>query len=279
MATRFRDSSAKFSGSSKEVWSEFVSEYQSMSRDYNLSANQRFQFLHNILSGDAKRYYLNTIQGHARDYTEAVAMIESEYNPPVRQMQVKNLLSTHRMSALVAAGQTQGAALAATYRLIMKMSPQVPISHRSDHHKVDWLRCAVVGYHWATEPLSRVATLGLTFQQLYGELESSLKPHTEAAEAAVRDGAIRQRAVSTAVPRIMKADMMYQGQGMYARPNKGVGATRPGGGGGISGGGGRAATPGSFDPLTVAGCFNCDNPGHTMRDCKNPINATKEAQL
>lgn len=135
-------------------------------------------------------------------------MVEAEYNSPVKQMQVKNLLATQRMNALVASGQTQLVALASTYKLILKLGPQVPLSYRGEAHKVDFLRGAVVGYAWANEPLSRVATQGLTFQQLYGELEASLQLHLEAESASAKDDPSLRPAVSSSVPRIMRADAL-----------------------------------------------------------------------
>lgn len=93
---------------------------------------------------------------------------QSEYRPPLKRTQINNKLATHRMSALVSAGHSMEKALSATYQLIPMFAPQVPASHRGDSHKVDFLRGAVVNYDWATEPLSRVATQGPSFQQLYG---------------------------------------------------------------------------------------------------------------
>lgn len=57
-AMRFRDQASKFSGNLGESWSEFVAEYQQVSRDYELTASQKLQYLHNLLRGDAKRFYL-----------------------------------------------------------------------------------------------------------------------------------------------------------------------------------------------------------------------------
>lgn len=295
VAMRFREPTSKFSGAAGQTWSEYVSEYQSMARDYELSPDQRFRFLHNILAGDAKRFYLNNVQGHAATFSEAVSMVEAEYNSQVKQMQVKNRLASHRMSAHVAAGQTEAEALVSTYQLILRLAPQLPVSHRADPHKVDFLRSAVVGSAWATEPLSRVATRGLGFQQLYGQLEAALQLHAEAQQAAIADdssGRPAPSAVSATVPRVLTADVLYANQAMYGRPNKGIGASRPGPSGGGSGGArSGGATPrsgpstydgkggsGRFDPLSVTGCFNCDHPGHTMRDCKLPPNTVKAAQ-
>lgn len=70
---------------------------------------------------------------------------------------------------------------------------------------------------------------------------------------------------------------------MYANPSKGIGGTYPKG---RSSGGSSSSAPhpgaagrggGRFDPLSIAGCFHCDDPKHTMRHCKLPINTEKAA--
>lgn len=61
VATRFRDLRAKCPGASKQVWYEYEAEYQSMSRYCGLTSDQRYMYPHNMLAGDAKRYYLNTV--------------------------------------------------------------------------------------------------------------------------------------------------------------------------------------------------------------------------
>ncbi|GAB0492780.1 hypothetical protein MMPV_004050 [Pyropia vietnamensis] len=33
-----------------------------------------------------------------------------------------------------------------------------------------------------------------------------------------------------------------------------------------------------FDPMTVMGCFNCDDRSHSLGDCPHPINAVKAAK-
>lgn len=62
-------------GISKEVWSEVVFQYESMACAYGFISDQRYMYLHNIVAGDAGRYYLNALQGHSNDCTGAVAMI------------------------------------------------------------------------------------------------------------------------------------------------------------------------------------------------------------
>lgn len=40
---------------------EYVVEYQQVARDHDLSQEERFQYMHNTLSGDAKRFYLDMV--------------------------------------------------------------------------------------------------------------------------------------------------------------------------------------------------------------------------
>ncbi|KAK1864449.1 hypothetical protein I4F81_006995 [Pyropia yezoensis] len=183
---RFRDASSKFSGNLREAWMEYVAEYQQVGRDYDLSQEQRFQYMHNILSGDAKRFYLDKVQSYATSFSQAVDMVSTEYNSIVRQNRAKNYLVGYRMSTLLSDGVTEAAALEQAYKTITKLTPQVPRSNQGDAHQVDFLRNAVVGSPWATEPLSRIATHGLTFHQLYVELEAALHLHKVARLEAMR---------------------------------------------------------------------------------------------
>lgn len=267
IAMRFRDPASKFSGNLGEAWMEYVAEYQQVARDYDLSQEQRFQYMHNIMSGDAKRFYLDKVQAYASSFSQAVDMVSAEYNSIVRQNRVKNYLVGYRMSTLLSDGVTEAAALEQTYKTITKLAPQVPRSHQGDAHKVEFLRNAVVGSPWATEPLSRIATHGLTFQQLYGELEAALHLHKEARLAVAHASASGHRPPATQdVPGIY-----FTGQGRYARPSRGTAAGRAKRTGGPS-------RPGGVDPLAIMGCFNCDDDAHTMKDCPRPIDAAKAAQ-
>ena len=120
-------------------------------------------------------------------YAHAVEMINREYNSPVRQSRVKDVLSQLRLCNKLGENQDEGEALAKVYKTIIKLSPQVPISHRGNAHRIEFLRNAVVGYEWATEPLSRIGSQELLFQELYGELEAAFQLSKEAKIAAMRD--------------------------------------------------------------------------------------------
>lgn len=148
-------------------------------------------------------------------------MVESEYNSIVRQFRVKNYLSTLRIHSFSTDGFDDSAALEKVYKMITKLAPQVPKSYRGDTHKVEFLRSAVVGSAWTTEPLSNIATHSLTFQQLYGELKSALHLEKEAKAAVLRKGVLRRLSPSNRDDEV--AVIIYEGQGRYVRQHTGLG--------------------------------------------------------
>lgn len=60
-------------------------------------------------------------------------------------------------------------------------------SHREDAHRIEFLRKAVIWYNWSNEPLYRVPTLNVSFQQSYGELDASLQLHRKVRLESERD--------------------------------------------------------------------------------------------
>ncbi|CDF36767.1 unnamed protein product [Chondrus crispus] len=279
VAMRMKEKEKKFSGDLGESWMEYVDDYLQISRDYNLSPPQRLQFLHNLLRGDAKRYYLDKIDGYATSFQQAIQMLEEEYNSPVRQTRVKNYLNSLRVTVFAAEGKEMSAALALTYKSIIIFSRQGPRSHQGDAHKVEFLRNAVVGMPWSSEPLSRVATHQLTFQQLYSELEAALQLDKESKIAIIRDHAqLNQRSVS----HDSWAGILYTGQGRYynnspyPRERDQTSTRQPRFGGRAFRSPSTTKQKVKFNPLTVSGCFNCGG-NHLLRDCTLPLNTSRAA--
>ncbi|KAK1866676.1 hypothetical protein I4F81_009192 [Pyropia yezoensis] len=134
---RFRDSSSKFSGNLGKTWTEYVAEYQQVARNYDLSQEQRFQLMHNILSGDAKRFYLDEVQSYASTFKQAVEMVSAEYNSIVRQYRVKNYLAGYRISTLPTDGVAEAAGLEQTYKTTTMLAPQADAG--DDGHLFDAL--------------------------------------------------------------------------------------------------------------------------------------------
>ncbi len=86
---RFR--ADKLIGDIGESWNEYVAEYLHIARDSNLSNQQKLQNLHNIVGGDAKRFYLYVDLPNVSTFNHAVELIVHEYNSIVRQNRVKNV--------------------------------------------------------------------------------------------------------------------------------------------------------------------------------------------
>lgn len=142
-----------------------------ISFDYNLTPPQKLKYMQNIVTKDAQRFYIDKLKAYANISEQAVNLIGEKYNAPVRQARVKNFLNSLRVHYDIGDKVDGATALEKVYKLILKLSRQVPASHRGDAHRIEFLRSAVIGYNWYREPLSRVATNDLSFQQLYGELQ------------------------------------------------------------------------------------------------------------
>lgn len=285
MGMRFRGDDLKFLGTPQQALHEYLANYQQVSKDYKLTAEQQLLYLHNLFGGAAKRYYDLHVDGNANSIQEAITQMNEEYNTPIRQSDIKNRLAGLRVSAFVAAGMTARAALEAVRDTISRLSPQMAPIHRAEQHLVEFLRGAVVGEPWADGPIERMATEKPTFQRLFLQLDASLGLKEEGRVAVTRDASVNEQ-IATATPK-GTVPVMYAGQGMYAYPNRAVGATstrprpssstplttaRAGGSSTVGG------TRPRFDPLSVAGCFNCDDPAHTLRHCPLPVDTIKAAQ-
>lgn len=119
------------------------------------------------------------MKAYATKFEQPVKKIDEEYNSVVRQTSVKNYLNSLRVYAYIGDEVDDEMALKKVYKMILNVSLQVPSSHRGDSHRIEFLCRAVIGYDWSHEPLSRVATNGLTFQKLYDEIEPSFQLEKE----------------------------------------------------------------------------------------------------
>jgi len=267
VSVRFKDERAKFGGTKDQWRPDFVSTYNLVCCDYAFSPRLKLQFLHNPLIGTAKVFLLDKFFPVASTYEEAVDHVHREYHPVFQQEQMKNDLSNLRVSYLVGKDMTVDLALVEVYKRVSSRSRMVPSAYKGEEHRVAFLRGAVTGYNWAAEPLSRIATHNLCFQQLYAELSWSLSLCRESSNSVSRD---RLLSGSESVADD-SADVMLQGQGQYSMRNHGVGYRA----GVVQG----ATTAPRFDPLTIMGCFNCDDPKHTINNCPKPKNTVKAAKL
>lgn len=178
-----------------------------------------------------------------------------------RARPAKKLVSL-RMKAFEAKGMSVEKALTSTYQEVLTGSKLLPPSHSGEAFRMEYLRDAVVGYEWATEPLSRVSTHKLGFQKLYGELQAALFQDQEAKRAGLQDAA---SGIATEADADEEVGTYYQRQGRYERKHVGVGTRAAG------------TTTRQFNPLSIMGCFKCDDPKHAINDCPLPHDVARAA--
>jgi len=90
--------------------------------NYGLDETQKLMYLHNLVRGSAKRFYLTSYIQTCRTYIQAVGRIATKYNSPVKQNQIHNKLTDLRLRSFVVKGMKLGDALTETYRVILKLS-------------------------------------------------------------------------------------------------------------------------------------------------------------
>jgi len=218
------------------------------------------------LTGAAKVFVLEKVLPVASPYEDAVDHVHREYHPVVQQEQMKNDHRNLRVSYLVIKGMTMDLALVEVYKRVSSRSRLVPAEYQGEELRVAFLRGAGIGYTWAAETLSPIATHNLSFQQLYAKLSSSLSFIRESTNAVARDR-ILSGSGSVADD---STDIMFQRQGHYSMRNHGV-RNRAGA---MQG----ATTAPRSDPLTIMSCSNCDDPKHTINNCPKPKNTFKAAK-
>lgn len=262
--TRYRDDTKKFSGLDGEAFHEHVATYQQLTRCLGATQEQRLELMFLMLAGEAKRFYDEHVHGCVVTFSEAVQLITEQFNPEITQTQTHNELSLLRWNHYVKQGKTELQAIRELYKTVSRKAPLFPLAYRSDRHKKDFLRHALVGVAWAEPVINRCESEATSFQKMYAELAGALQLNLEGRQVNELEAAIGQKPMP----------IQYAGQGTYGRPSKGVDAPRPAGGGN---GGGVGSGGRKFDPLTITGCFNCDAKDHLMKDCKRPIDFVKIA--
>lgn len=149
---------------------------------------------------------------------------------------------------------TESAALAKVYCDIVRMSSQCPSSQKRDFHRIRLTRRAVCNKPWSHLALQRFESAGLSSQQLYEELKSTLQLYRESTNVSTP--------MATASSN-RKAFVYYTGQGRYKRRNFTHQFKKPWK---------------RKSPLDIVGCFSCDDRGHMALDWHKPLNRPKAVE-
>jgi hypothetical protein len=118
--------------------------------------------------------------------------------------------------------------------------------YRSEEHKIEYLRSAVIGMSWAREPLSRVNAGYMSYQELFSQLESSIQQERDEKAAILQDANYSRSGsrMSDKVPGIF-----FNGQARYGRENT------------------RKYSPANAVQSNGKECWNCGSPNHLLGGC------------
>lgn len=116
-------------------------------------------------------------------------MVGREYNSSVCKTPVKSYLNIILVSEFVSDGTKISVALVNIYELILKYSRQISDFHCGDERITKFLCWSLIGCSWSNEPLFRVTTDRLSFQQSYGDLEYMLQLNMKAHLVTLRNRA------------------------------------------------------------------------------------------
>jgi hypothetical protein len=130
MATRFKIEQ-KFTGKLGEDLTEYISNYMDAANDYNLTNQQKMDFMHHLLDGEAKRFYREKVLSSCTNFAEATAMMQAEFNSLTRQNRVRKHLQKLRLVTIVKKRNcTATEGLEELREIITKLTPQGPRTHQ-----------------------------------------------------------------------------------------------------------------------------------------------------
>jgi hypothetical protein len=275
MATRFKLADDKFSGKLDENLTEYLNNYMDASNDYGLTLQQKFNYLHHLFDGEAKRFFRSNVMESCNSFSEACSLMQQEFNSLTRQSRVRKHLQKLRIGEVMNRKKCSVAeALEELRELITKLAPQGPKTHRSDEAKVEYLYQAVVGASWAKASLSASQSSNppWTFQKLYSSLDAAWLQEQEEIEARQRDKGGRNNIESISQGTL--PGIFYQGQGIYGKPRQvGSKSSAPGMRYSHSPGSEAAIGKNGMDHYGRARlCNNCKSPDHFIRACDKPKN-------
>jgi len=251
VGNRFKDQSAKLSGKTEQLWDDYTTHYDLVTRDFGVLAKHKLQFPHNLLSREALRFYLDDVMRTVVTYEAACAKIRERFLSPVHQGRAKNFLQLLLMSDFVAKGLSEADALEETYKLVARVSKMVPLAFNGDTHRSNILQSAVIGYSWAMHPLSRMDTHTISLQDVYGELNAALSPQQDSASTMACDRA----PASSSAGVDTGPSVLYGGQARYGAAKTAVGSR-------ISSS--RGITKSTRGGLRHGTCFGCSDPSHLL---------------
>ncbi len=145
VSKRFVTKYQQYSGTDDESYDEFVEHYIAASRDLCIPAKERHQYLHNIFPCEAFRFYNANVEGKDADFSEALRIMNEQFNSSSKQQQFKAEMSKLSYATFVKnVDGNKRKALRNLQSQIGKRIPLCPENWRDEPHKISFLLDALV---------------------------------------------------------------------------------------------------------------------------------------
>jgi hypothetical protein len=179
ISQRFKDK--KYDGSIESNISEYLAEYTSASRDFELSLDQKLRFFHIIFTGQAKRFYYSQVESVAQTFEHAKELMEREYNSISRQNRILGVISSLRFErSLISNKGDYAKTLEKLTSKIAELATMIPKEYRHESHLKRFVYDACIGETWASSVLSRtMAETNMTFNAMCELLSAAIQQHIE----------------------------------------------------------------------------------------------------
>lgn len=249
VGNRFKSRENKYSGSSDEDINVAYDLYEAMGKDYMLTPRQKLQYLHNLFTGEALKYYNDVVFPNSTSFGEAFTKLRNHFVNPQIQMRNHLDLSSLKFDKFLEKSGSPHEALKSILDYIRNKSKQVPADFRSEGQKIQYLKNAIMTQEWAEFPLQSIG-VNTTFKDLGEELSNALlfNEQRQTAQGDPKDPLTRHGSPS-------KPQINFT-QGRYAREI--AGKLFPG-------------YPKNRD------CWNCGKPGHRVTRCREQLNPARIA--
>lgn len=143
---RLEETDSELNGNHDHCWAEYVDNRNRLSCAYNLSADQKNQYLYNLLCKNALCFYSDHVEPYAIAYQQSVNMIDCEFYSPVQKVFVMNHFTSLRVISIVSDSVEISLNLAKVYKIILVLSGHCLPLHIGDIHCIRWFRQYIVDY-------------------------------------------------------------------------------------------------------------------------------------
>lgn len=236
LAQRFKDKEGKYAGTDDEDLIEHLSNYETVTEDYGATDEQKLKYIHNILKGEALRYFNSEVKQRASSFEETKQLLLSHFNSPDVQARIKCELQTINFQSYVEKEGSKSKALSSMANHISNRSQKCPAAFRHEMYRVEFLRKALMRETWAKTILLEVDE-NTKYQKLYTKLANALQFHEETDGPSLKREAYGQKSSKPTI--------------FFTQPKYGKQVTN------------RLFSGSQFDKT----CWNCGKRGHRHSKC------------